>query len=272
MAGDWVKVRVWLEKDPKVISIADYLSVDRAFMNWATSPVQRSCKESVYEHWTRDVTVRVTVTGLVRVWGVTREDGNRQGDDLVIEKTGLDTLDEIAGFPGLGEAMAYVGWAVEDEENHRVILPKFFARNADNDDLRREKDRERKRLQRQKQAASASADSSAERPRNSAPREEKRREEKSKKKSPPIFVPPTVEQVAEYCRERGNTVDPAAFVDFYASKGWMIGKNPMRDWKAAVRTWEKNEGAFRSNGKAAKPGHLFDGIEEFRRRHQHGDA
>ena len=53
------------------------------------------------------------------------------------------------------------------------------------------------------------------------------------------FAPPTVEEVAAYCQERGNNVNPEAFVDFYTSKGWMVGKNKMKDWKAAVRTWER---------------------------------
>lgn len=54
------------------------------------------------------------------------------------------------------------------------------------------------------------------------------------------FTPPSVEQVTEYCKERNNNVDPQSFVDFYMAKGWMVGKNKMRDWKAAVRTWEQN--------------------------------
>lgn len=54
------------------------------------------------------------------------------------------------------------------------------------------------------------------------------------------FKPPTVEEVRAYCTERKNNVDPQAFVDFYESKGWMIGSNKMRDFKAAVRTWERN--------------------------------
>ena len=53
------------------------------------------------------------------------------------------------------------------------------------------------------------------------------------------FIPPTIEQVKEYCKERNNSVDAEAFVDFYQSKGWMVGKNKMKDWKAAVRTWER---------------------------------
>ena len=52
------------------------------------------------------------------------------------------------------------------------------------------------------------------------------------------FTPPTLEEVRAYCLERKNNVDPEKWIDFYSSKGWMIGKNKMRDWKAAVRTWE----------------------------------
>ena len=48
-----------------------------------------------------------------------------------------------------------------------------------------------------------------------------------------------MENVAAYCEERRNRVDPERFVDFYAAKGWKIGKESMKDWKAAVRTWEK---------------------------------
>lgn len=63
---------------------------------------------------------------------------------------------------------------------------------------------------------------------------------KSKAKST-RFVPPTLEQVQDYCKERGNNVDAERFIDFYESKGWMVGKNKMKDWKACVRTWEKRE-------------------------------
>lgn len=55
------------------------------------------------------------------------------------------------------------------------------------------------------------------------------------------FTPPTVDEVFLYCVERKNTVDPQRFVDFYTSKGWMVGKTKMKDWKAAVRNWEKTE-------------------------------
>lgn len=55
------------------------------------------------------------------------------------------------------------------------------------------------------------------------------------------FSPPTIEEVKAYCDERNNGVDPQAFVDFYTAKGWKVGKDPMKDWQAAVRTWERRE-------------------------------
>lgn len=54
------------------------------------------------------------------------------------------------------------------------------------------------------------------------------------------FQKPTIEDIQNYCNERNNGVDASYFYDFYESKGWMIGKNKMKDWKSAVRTWEKN--------------------------------
>lgn len=66
------------------------------------------------------------------------------------------------------------------------------------------------------------------------------------------FKPPTVGEVEEYCQERGNSVNAANFVDFYASKGWKIGNSPMKDWRAAVRTWERRESE--QQGKSAPSG------------------
>lgn len=55
------------------------------------------------------------------------------------------------------------------------------------------------------------------------------------------FTPPTLDDVSAYIRERGSNVDAQRFLDFYTAKGWMVGKNRMKDWKAAVRTWEKRD-------------------------------
>lgn len=56
------------------------------------------------------------------------------------------------------------------------------------------------------------------------------------------FTRPSVEEVRAYCEERGNGVSAESFVDFYESKGWKVGNSPMKDWRAAVRTWEKRDG------------------------------
>ncbi len=66
-----------------------------------------------------------------------------------------------------------------------------------------------------------------------------------------IFVPPTVDEVRAYCLERRNRVSADGFVDFYTSKGWKVGAQPMKDWKAAVRTWEQREG--RTGPSVGKP-------------------
>ena len=65
--------------------------------------------------------------------------------------------------------------------------------------------------------------------------------EDEKPKAAKRFKPPTVDEVRDYCEGRRNTVDPQSFVDFYASKGWKVGKNKMQDWKACVRTWEQRD-------------------------------
>lgn len=75
--------------------------------------------------------------------------------------------------------------------------------------------------------------------------EDRRVKSKSvKAASPPRasrFTPPSVEEVRVYCAERKNSVDPERFVDFYASKGWLVGKSRMKDWRAAVRSWERSD-------------------------------
>lgn len=64
------------------------------------------------------------------------------------------------------------------------------------------------------------------------------------------FIKPTVEEVEAYCMERNNNIDPQAFIDYYDSVGWTIGKNkPVKDWKACIRTWERKD-----RDKPKKPG------------------
>ena len=71
--------------------------------------------------------------------------------------------------------------------------------------------------------------------------------DKDKKSS--VFTHPTLEQVAEYCKERGNNIDPQRFIDYYTSNGWMVGRTKMKDWKAAVRNWESKDKPAYKQGK-----------------------
>jgi hypothetical protein len=65
---------------------------------------------------------------------------------------------------------------------------------------------------------------------------------------PKRFIPPTYQEVVNYCIERKNKVDPQRFIDHYTSNGWMVGKNKMKNWKAAIHTWEKNNFNTTANG------------------------
>lgn len=110
-----------------------------------------------------------------------------------------------------------------------------------------------------------------ERPRT-PPKDKEKDKEKDKDKDKDISFPPngvkenahahrpTVEEVAAYCRERGNSVDAERFVDFYASKGWKVGNQPMKDWKACVRTWERREDKPKQTSRFATPD--YDAMED----------
>lgn len=88
--------------------------------------------------------------------------------------------------------------------------------------------------------------------------------ESTREKAPPAhrtqkFLPPALEDVKAYCTERGKGVDPERWYDHYQSNGWMVGKTKMKDWKAAVRTWERNEydagrSANNAGNHGARPG------------------
>lgn len=70
----------------------------------------------------------------------------------------------------------------------------------------------------------------------------------------PVFSPPTREDITVYCREMGYSMDADSFLDYYEANGWVIGKSPMKDWRAAVRRWQRKE---HEDGKITDPG-LWD--------------
>lgn len=67
------------------------------------------------------------------------------------------------------------------------------------------------------------------------------KKEKKEGKNNNREVPPSLDEVKAYCQDRNNRVDAERFISFYESKDWMVGKNRMKDWKAAIRTWEKRD-------------------------------
>ena len=76
------------------------------------------------------------------------------------------------------------------------------------------------------------------------------------------FTPPTLEEVKAYCKERNNSVDADTFIDFYESKGWFVGKNKMKDWKACVRTWERNRKDSQKKQDFMKQTYDFDALQK----------
>lgn len=81
---------------------------------------------------------------------------------------------------------------------------------------------------------------------------EKEKEKENKKESNKRFTPPTLQEVTQYCKERNNNVDPQQFIAFYTSKGWKVGNQPMKDWKACVLTWERRNGNSNSKNVTAQ--------------------
>lgn len=91
---------------------------------------------------------------------------------------------------------------------------------------------------------------------------EKDKEEKKNKKSATRFIAPTIEEVKEYCKERNNGIDAEYFVDYYEARDWRLkGGNKLKDWKAAVRTWEKRNFNDKPN-QQSKRSRICDNTEE----------
>lgn len=71
--------------------------------------------------------------------------------------------------------------------------------------------------------------------------EEYKKEEIYKEEKNQKFIKPTIEEIKAYCLERNNNIDAQTFLDYYEANGFKVGKNPMRDWRATIRTWERNQ-------------------------------
>ena len=81
-------------------------------------------------------------------------------------------------------------------------------------------------------------------------------------RQPQRLIPPTVEEVRAYAAQRGDSLDPEAFIDYYTANGWKVGRNPMKDWKAAVRTWARKEQAHGAGIRNTDPAAATDAAAE----------
>jgi uncharacterized protein YdaU (DUF1376 family) len=174
----------------------------------------------------------------------------------------IDACYDREEFPTLEQAIDWA-WASSDAEIDAVkfVLARFFTPNDEgvyvqtrileeiliyhkNAETNRRiaLDRETKRKQKTTNRESDStnrAGSVDEPPPNHKPLTINQEPVKESRASP--FAPPTLSEVADYISENRYPVDPSRFIDFYESKGWMVGKNKMKCWKAAVRTWSKRD-------------------------------
>ena len=174
-------------------------------------------------------------------------------EEIAAKKEELGSAKAVADFYGIGERTVYrklselptaktAKTAKTPSASHCQTLP--TAKTAKTNEERRMKNEEGENEEREKeregaqgahealQAAPAPLAFSSDGilfPQEPPPPKQKR------------FVPPTVEEVAAYCNERGNGIDAESFVAFYESKGWFVGKNKMKDWRQAVVTWERRD-------------------------------
>ena len=171
---------------------------------------------------------RFSIVGrLHKIWSWANEH-SIDGLDVPVDAQFLDSL---VATPGFADQLRRAGWL--SGRDGGLTFPSFLRHNGESAKSRAMDANRKKRVRK------ASGKCPDENRTESGP--EKRREERDTTKSCISHVRPSIEEVAAYCRERGNHVDPQAWMDHYSANGWKVGRNPMRDWKAAVRQWERND-------------------------------
>ena len=210
MAGDWIKMRNNLATDPDVLRIASLAGIGR-----------------------HDVVGR-----LHSVWAWADEH-SANGHAVSVTQSFLDDLISCEGFC---QAMRAVGWL--DGQDWELTFPDFASHNGESA-KKRGLEQKRKQLSRK-----VSAKCHAEKRTKAGPekrREEKRRDPLAKAKGKGAkarFSPPTVQDVLGLVQAESLPDCVGDFLDYYTSNGWKVGRNPMRDWKAAYRGWCRRQDKF----------------------------
>lgn len=221
MAGDWIKMRTDLYRDPKVSLIADALMAPGSELSrYVTNNCQREMTV------TRNVMRNVTVGALVSVWGVMRQRGKRNGDDLVCHGVTLMVLDDIADLPGFGAAVALSGWVRQTAEG--LEFPRFFDEyNVSPEEKTRSSGAERQRRYRERHGQKSDGESDGSGCVTGdvtsnvtvTPREEKNREEKENTPQPP--------NGGRQRRSKGDD-EPEGFGEFWSAYPRKVGKDAAR--------------------------------------------
>ena len=217
MAGDWIKIEVVTPGKPEIDILAELLSV----------------------------TVNEVIGGLVRLW-IWADQQTVDGNAHSVTKCAID---RHSGVTGLANAMLCdrVEWLVESGKGG-FVFPNFDRHNGQTAKCRV--------LTAKRVAESKKRKGNAPSVTSALPREEKRREEYVGTNVPTKvrrFCIPSVGEVEEYARSIGWPLDGQSWCDSYAAKGWKLkGGAPMKDWRAAVRTWKHNEWRTGPNHKPAQ--------------------
>lgn len=203
MAGDWIKVQHATPDKLEIVAMATDLGLEQ-------DAVFGKC---------------------LRLW-IWADQQTTSGADLSVTAAFIDRLTDC---PGFSVSLLKVGWL--KSRNGRFSIPHFDRHNGQTAKNRALTKDRMKRLRYGQDVTDSSP--------------EKRREEKRRGKEEDQnqrgggasrFTPPSLEEVRAYCLERKNTVDPEKFIAHYTSNGWKVGRNPMKDWRAAIHsTWEKGE-------------------------------
>ncbi|MBU0536870.1 MAG: hypothetical protein KKF24_16040 [Gammaproteobacteria bacterium] len=196
MAGDWIKMRTGIRRHPKVIAMTRFLTGQRDFINWWSDPSRVTCRDSVTEIVTFENVTRVTVCGLLEVWGSLN---SVIKDDNCVEFMRLIDLDDIAGIPLFGAALESVGWVAtfNQETGQGLEFPNFGEFNTPDSERKKPKTQaERAREYRERKKAESPNDDRHETSQNVTQssrnvtrlREEKRREDINTKTIPSTSV------------------------------------------------------------------------------------
>lgn len=158
-------------------------------------------------------------------------------DELALE------LDEETENVKVTLAFLHSNGMIEETEQNQFLMTETIkcigSESASAERVRRHRENKSKNLL-QSNAQVTSGNTEIEKEKDREKELEKKEDKEKTKGKAKRFTKPTLEEIQAYCKERNNNVDAERFYDYYEANGWKVGKNAMKDWKASVRTWERN--------------------------------